>query len=242
MTSSAFLAFTLLLPAGGVNTSLGVDPPAKKAYASILAKHVKNGLVDYAQIAKSSRKQLDTYLEAVANAKLPDQRADRMAFYIDAYNALVIRSVINHGRPRSVLDVKGFFKEKVHRVANITLSLDELEKKHLNPFAQDPRTHFVLVCAAVGCPILESQPYADSPLEARLEAATRRYLGAPAGARIKPGELALSKIFDWYKADFGGEDQVLPFVRNYLTAQDKALLGPSPRISYVDYNWTLNQP
>ena len=241
MTRLAFIAFTLLLPAGGANADRGVDPPAKKAYAAILAKNVKDGLVDYAAIAKNDRAPLDAYLDAVANAELPAGRDARMAFYIDAYNALVIRSVIDHGRPRSVLDVEGFFKKKTHRVAKTTMSLDELEKKHLNPFAKDPRTHFVLVCAAVGCPILEPTPYTGTPLEGRLDQATRRYLHAPTGARVADGTIALSKIFDWYKADFGGKDRVLPFVQNYLTPKEKAQLGASPKVTFIDYNWTLNQ-
>lgn len=241
MTSLASIAFTLLIPASGGSVDRGVDPTARKAYAAILAEHVKNGLVDYAAIAKTDRAKLDGYLESVAHAALPRNREARMAFYIDAYNALVIRSVIDHRRPRSVLDVKGFFKKKAHRVAKTTMSLDDLEKKHLNPFAQDPRTHFVLVCAAVGCPVLEPTPYADSRLEARLEAATRRYLHSPAGARITAGTVALSRIFDWYEADFGGKDRVWPFVQNYLTPQERAGVGASPRVTFIDYNWTLNQ-
>ena len=244
MIPSTYLGFMLLVAAGGPDP----DPPpkpvpssAKTAYAEILAKHVKRGLVDYAAIARTDRPKLDTYLEAVARAELPKDRNARMAFYIDAYNALVIRSIITHGRPRSVLDVEGFFKEQVHEVAHQTMSLDQLEKEHLNPFAKDPRTHFVLVCGAVGCPILETKPYIDTPLEARLETATQRYLHAPTGARLKDNAIALSKIFDWYKADFGGEDEIIPFVRKYLTDKEKTRIGSKPVLTFIDYNWTLNQ-
>jgi len=228
------LALTLTAPAQ-------VDAAAAKDYASLLKAHVKNGRVDYKAIAAEDRAKLDRYLDAVAKASLPKAKHARLAFYIDAYNALVIRSVIDNGRPRSVLDVKGFFDKKTHTVAGQTVTLDSLEKKHLNPFAKDPRTHFVLVCAAVGCPILEGTPFTGSTLEARLDAATRRYLTSPTGAQVSEGTLRLSKIFDWYKGDFGGPDGVVKFVLRHLPADQAKRAGDSPKVEFIDYNWTLNQ-
>lgn len=242
-----------------------LDPAAGQAYAELLAEHVRGGRVDYAALAKRDSAKLDRYLGAVAAAELPEGREARLAFWIDAYNALVLRAVIDHGRPRSVLDVKGFFTEKRHRVAGETLSLDMLEKERINPLASkpearreksdnsrvgsaspgsgpaDPRTHFVLVCAAVGCPILEPKPFVGSPLEPRLDAATRRYLASPAGARVSQGRLELSMIFEWYAADFGGREGVLAFVRRHLPPEQAKLLGEAPTVSFFDYNWTLNQ-
>lgn len=233
MFASFALALTLAAPAQ-------VGAAARADYASLLRTHVKNGRVDYKAIAKE-RKKLDGYLDAVAKASLPTAKAARMAFYIDAYNALVIRSVIDNGRPRSVLDVKGFFNAQTHTVAGSSVTLDALEKKHLNPFAKDPRTHFVLVCAAVGCPILEPTPYAGSDLEARLDAATRRYLAAPTGGQVSDGRLRLSKIFDWYKGDFGGPEGVVKFALRHLPAAERKQAGARPKVEFIDYNWTLNQ-
>ena len=228
------LALTLAAPAQ-------VDAAAQAAYAGLLTTYVKDGRVDYAGLAKHDLPKLDAYLEAVAKATLPKARDARMAFYIDAYNALVLESVITHGRPRSVLDVKGFFDVHTHTVAGQTVTLDALEKKHLNPLAKDPRTHFALVCGAVGCPILERAPWAQGDLNARLNAATRRYLSSAAGAKVEAGALTLSKIFDWYAADFGGAAGVVTFVRQHLPPAQAEALGASPRVGYIDYNWTLNQ-
>ncbi len=232
-TAALALALTLAAPAQ-------VPESAHKGYAEVLKTHVKKGRVDYKTLSRDTSK-LDQYLAAVAKANLPKGKQARMAFYIDAYNALVIKSVITHGRPRSVLDVKGFFKEAVHTVAGKQVSLDALEKKHLNPFAKDPRTHFVLVCAAVGCPIIEARPFVGGGLERRLDAATRRYLSGPTGAKVSDGAIALSKIFDWYKADFGGSQGVLSFVKRHLPKAQQEQLGATPKVGYVDYNWTLNQ-
>ncbi len=218
-----------------------VPPEAAADYAQILQQHVNSaGLVNYQALGKN-RAPLDKYLAAVAAAPLPTDKNARMAFYVDAYNALVLRSVLDKGRPRSVLDVKDFFSAADHTVAGKKVSLDGLEKKELNPFAKDPRTHFVLVCGAVGCPILEAKPFFGTNLSARMDAATRRYLASPAGARVSDGKLELSKIFDWYAADFGGAEGALSFVKRYLVPEAAAKLGATPSIGYLDYNWTLNQ-
>lgn len=236
MSLVSTLALTLSLSAPAQ-----VDAGAQKAYAQLLSAHVKGGRVDYQAIAKRDRDKLDRYLDAVAKASLPKEKHARMAFYIDAYNALVIRSVIDNGRPRSVLDVKGFFDTQKHTVAGEEVTLDALEKKKLNPLAKDPRTHFVLVCAAVGCPILERTPYFGAKLDARLDRATRRYLTSPTGAQVSEGRLRLSKIFDWYAADFGGPAGVVKFVKAHLPAELAKRAGPDPKVEYIDYNWTLNQ-
>jgi hypothetical protein len=214
---------------------------AQKLYADLLAKHVKDGRVAYATIEAEDLSSLTAYLDAVASAKPPEDRSAAIAFYADAYNALVIRSVIANRKPRSVLDVKGFFDEQKHRVAGQEVTLDALEKKVLKPIANDPRTHFILVCGAVGCPILESVPFAGSTVEERMDAATRRYLASPAGAEPGEGRIRLSMIFQWYEADFGGKQGVIDFVTKHLAPELAAKLGATPAVEPIDYNWTLNQ-
>lgn len=232
-----------LLVSGGAPemTAEGVPPGIQSTYAKILETHVKNGQVDYKGIAKTQGPALDSYLSAVASAELPSNRNARLGFLIDAYNALVIKSVLRHGRPRSVLDVKGFFNEETHTVAGRKVTLDALEKKVLNPYAKDPRTHFVLVCGAVGCPVLESKPFFGSNVAQRMERATKRYLRSPHGSMVSGKQLLLSKIFDWYAGDFGGADGVKAFVVPRLSDEAKSQVGESPSVGFIDYNWTLNQ-
>jgi hypothetical protein len=213
---------------------------ARDAYARVLSTHVANGRVDYAALAKD-RADLDAYVRALGKASVPSERDAQIAFYSDAYNALVLHSVLETGQPRSVLDVKGFFNQRPHTVAGRTLTLDQLEKETLHPLAQDPRTHFVVVCAAVGCPILESTPFVGSNIETRLERATRRYLASAYGARVEGGVLFLSKIFDWYAGDFGGKDGVRTFVLGRLPTVTKEKITKPDALSFIDYNWTLNR-
>ncbi len=185
-----------LVTAVALASTAQVDKSAAELYRQILVARVKDGRVDYRAIESQDRKKLDAYLDAVAKAKMPEERNAKIGFLADAYNALVIQSVIAHGRPRSVLDVKGFFNEETHPVAGQQVTLDALEKKILNPFAQDPRTHFILVCGAVGCPILEPLPFAGSDVSARMDAATERYLSSPTGAQVTDGAMKLSMIFE----------------------------------------------
>ncbi|NJK89646.1 MAG: DUF547 domain-containing protein [Myxococcales bacterium] len=160
--------------------SADVPEEARMAYARVLDRHVERGLVDYAGLARD-RADLDAYVDAIGRASLPASKEAKIAFYIDAYNALVLRSVLDAHRPDSVLKVEGFFAGRTHRVAGQEVTLDALEKKVLNPLAKDPRTHFVLVCAALGCPPLDDVPYAGRPLESRLARATRTYLASLEG-------------------------------------------------------------
>lgn len=230
-------ALLLFLP----GTAAAADLEAATAtYQRLLSTYVEDGRVDYARLGADDSKALDRYLEAIAEAELPDDRGRRIGLLVDAYNATVLRSVIRHGRPRSVLDIDGFFDRETHRIAGRDLTLDALEKKVLNPYAKDPRTHFVLVCAAVGCPVLESKPFFGSDVDTRMEAATVRYLRSPTGARRDGERLLLSKIFDWYAADFGGADGVRRFVKDRLPSR-LAPLARSGEVGFLDYNWTLNQ-
>lgn len=216
-------------------------PAASNAYAELLDAYVKDGLVDYKGLAANDMAKLEGVMAAIGSRSAPEERDARIGFYTDAYNAIVLYAVLKNDRPRSVLDVEGFFKEAKFKVAGQDVTLDQLEKEVLNPFAKDPRTHFVLVCGAVGCPILESTPYEGSDVDARMDAATRRYLASPTGAVVKDGALELSQIFNWYKADFGGDAGVTAFVKKHLPEELAKKAGDAPKVSYIDYNWTLNQ-
>ncbi len=232
MLFSALVLLTACAPANVTPTD---------GYRDLLKQHVKNGRVDYDAI-KKNRAPLDNFIKYVAQADLPSDRNKRLGMWFDAYNALVIQSVLDHNKPRSVLDVKTFFSEEKHTVNKKKVSLDALEKKIINPYAKDPRTHFVLVCGAVGCPILESTPFYGSDVDKRMDAATRRYLDAPIGARVKDGVIELSQIFSWYKKDFGGtDDAVRSFALRHLNEANQKKATPNAKIRHFDYNWTLNQ-
>ena len=218
-----------------------VPTDALKNYAEVLKSHVKNGQVDYRGIEKRDLAKLDRYISAVGEAKLSSKKNERIGFYVDAYNALVLRAVIRFKHPKSVLDVKGFFDNKDHLVAGKKVSLNQLEKEILNPYAKDARTHMVLVCAAIGCPILENKPYTGSNINERFDAASRRYLASKSGARVSAGNLQLSHIFKWYEGDFGGPDGRLQFAKKYLPKGLFEKAGKNAKVSFFEYDWRLNK-
>jgi hypothetical protein len=242
--SLALLALTTLLVADAPTAALPPPVPAEAlaAWTDVLKTHVSaRGLVDYRAIAARDLAKLDQFLSAVASAPVPGDKDVALALYADAYNARVIRQVIDAGYPRSVLDVKGFFDAKSFKVAGQEVTLDRLEKKLAAPLGS-PLHHFVFVCGAVGCPRIEPKPLLGTSVRARATAAAKAYLATPRGASVRDGELELSKIFEWYAADFGGPAGVLTFARAHLPPDAAAKLGATPKVKSLEYDWTLNQP
>lgn len=214
--------------------------PEASPYAELLSAHVEDGVVDYAGLSKRSA-ELKQVVAAIGAATLPKAREDQIGFLVDAYNLLVLSEVVRLGQPKSVLDVKDFFSAPRHRVAGETMSLDQLEKQRILPLAKDPRLHFALVCGARGCPILEREPWTRGRLEDRLQRATRRYLASPHGLRVGPSGLHLSKIFEWYGQDFGGEAGVRALIHSDGPKAAQAV-AKDAKITYLEYDWRLNGP
>lgn len=225
---------------GPVIVLLLAAAPEASPYAEILSAHVKDGVVDYPGLSKR-RAELERVVAAIGAATLPKAKEDQIGFWVDAYNLLVLSEVVRLGQPKSVLDVKDFFSGVRHQVAGETLSLDQLEKQRILPLAKDPRLHFALVCGAKGCPILEREPWTRGRLEDRLQQAARRYLASPHGLRVSPQGLSLSKIFEWYAQDFGGEAGVRALIQSDGPKAAQAV-AKDAKITYLEYDWRLNGP
>lgn len=164
----------------------------------------------------------------------------KKAFYINAYNLLVIQGVLENDPLVSVQQVSGFFDQKNYTVGGKRISLNELEKQWLLAAYQDARLHFVLVCGAVGCPPITNFAYQPAQLEAQLEQQTRLALNNPTFIRVSPAskQVALSQIFEWYSTDFGGSKQsALKFINRYRTDS----IPSDYEIRFYDYDWSLNE-
>lgn len=161
------------------------------------------------------------------------------AFYINAYNLLTIQQVVNHYPISSPKAIDGFFKGIEHQVAGKTLTLNELEKKTLLEKFPDPRLHFALVCAARGCPPLRPHAYHPSQLGQQLEQETQRALMDTEFIRVKEGQrlVRISKIFQWYKADFLREaSSLLAYINDHRPKK----LPADTKVRYYPYDWSLN--
>jgi hypothetical protein len=217
----------------------------------VLKKHVDDkGLVDYNSIAKD--RGFSEYMQSLQRAKVEEfSRDGQLAFWINAYNAVTIDKVIKKKPEKSVREtfIPGvwtgtkFFTSREHIVAGKRLSQDDIEHEILRAQFQDPRIHFAIICASMGCPPLPRIAYTEENVQTRLEEETRKYLNSPRGTRIDSAEntLHLSKLFDWFGSDFINKSgSVLTFMRPYLNEETLAFLGRDPMISYLEYNWALN--
>ena len=203
-----------------------------------LKKYVQSGSVDYQKLSENSA-DLESLVSFVAKASLTNfSDLEKEAFYINAYNLLVINQVLENYPVNSPQAVGGFFDVKKHLVSNEKITLNALEKEKLLAATQDPRLHFVLVCAAKGCPKIANFAYLPDALETQLEERTRLALNDPEFIRVNESnkKAELSEIFTWYKQDFQKNgSSVLDFINKYRTQKLEGY-----QIGSYTYDWTLN--
>jgi len=226
-------------------------------FDALLKAHVQQGMVDYDALAKAP--QFEAYLHALATFNpraLP--RDEQLAFWINAYNAYTIKLILKHEERRSIRNINksaGFIKgygpwtEKLAAIGDSVYRLDFIEQKVIRPEFHEPRIHFALVCAAMGCPPLRNEAYVGTRLEQQLDDQARTFLlRSPAKNRVDTaaGALFVSQVFKFrdYEKDFGGSrEAVAKFIAAYYPAgAERQLLegGKWKRWEYTDYDWTLN--
>ncbi len=247
-----FIVFIfLLLMLGSIHQNANADTFDHSKFDRILKHYVNDkGLVDYNGIAKDP--QFGEYMESLKSAQTDKMsRNNRLAFWIDAYNAVTIDKVIKWRPKKSVREtlIPGvwtstkFFTTQDHIVAGRNLSQDDIENEILRKKFQDPRIHFVIVCASSSCPRLARFAYTEENVQTKLEEETRKYINSSWGTRIDRAQntLFLSKLFDWYAGDFKAKSgSVMNFIKPYLAPETRDFLKQDPKISYIDYNWALN--
>jgi len=199
--------------------------------------YVNGGLVKYDELSKNPAalnklvKRIDEYPLAMATDP------EKKAFYINAYNILVIHHVIRNYPTEGPLKIKGFFDQLKAGVAGELLTLDQLEKERLYKAFPDERLHFVLVCAALGCPPLANYAFMPEELEKQLADRTTYVLNFPTFIRVNKNTVQVSKIFEWYEGDFLTESKsTLNYIDQYHTQN---LEGKE--YSYYEYDWNLNR-
>ena len=216
-------------------------------FDTLLRKHVDpNGWVDYEGF-RSDAVSLDAYITSIGNAPFADLgRDEKLAFLINAYNAFTLRLILDHHPIESIKDIPSAkrWDAKRWRLGSMTLSLNQIEHEQIRPKFAEPRIHFALVCAAIGCPKLRNEAFQADKIGEQLEDQSHyththdRWFGYQPGAN----EVHLTKLYDWYGADFKQvADSVLDFAARYSVPLKSALeKAKKPRIKWLDYDWTLN--
>lgn len=210
-----------------------------KTADNFLKKHVANGIVDYSAIKKNNT-EIESLYKSIGNISLDNTDNNiKKAFFINAYNLIVIHSIVTNFPVKSPMDISGFFDKKTHLVAGESLTLNMLEKEKLMKPYGDARFHFVLVCAAKSCPPLMSGAFTPDQLEQQLQKRTELTINDNNWLVITPSKnsVSVSKIFEWYIEDFTRNgNNLLTWINNYR----KNKIPSSYKVNYYEYDWTLN--
>jgi hypothetical protein len=238
-----------------IGSSLTVDHSIWDRLLKTYVKPNVDGLnrVDYAAFKSGGEAELKQYIEQLETVDPQTlDRAEQFAFLANLYNAKTIEIVLDKYPVKSIKDISlggglfatftgGPWKAKVLKVMGVDLSLDDIEHGVLRPLFKDPRAHYSVNCASVGCPNLQRQAFTGASLDAQLDAAAKAYINHPRGASLIQGKLVVSSIYEWFKADFGGSDQgVLAHLRKYAAPELKAKLEGVKAVSDNRYDWSLN--
>ena len=179
--------YLLLIPISPNAAPASID---HQLFASLLQRHVTNGVVDYAGL-KREEEQLDRYLDVLA-AVAPDEleSRERFAFYANAYNAWTIKLILDHYPGiKSIKDTGSLWqspwKKKIARIDGRLMTLDEIEHDILRAEFRDPRVHFAVNCASKGCPPLFGEPFNGRYLDKQLDTVTRSFINDPARYRME---------------------------------------------------------
>lgn len=211
---------------------------------AVLLRNVRNGFVDYDGIRADPA--FDRYVAGLATAAEGDldKPEVRLAFLINAYNALAIQGILDGYSPSSWFGRYRYFKGREYGLLGGKATLEQLEHGHILPL-DDPRVHFAIVCASISCPRLASAAYDPAKLDAQLDSAARAFANDPTRNRfdVKRRIAFLSRIFDWYEADFvraAGSTQ--KFLARYVSdpAAAELLAQDGFEVRFVDYDWDLN--
>jgi hypothetical protein len=225
------------------------------AWDRFLARYVQTGAdgvnrVGYGRVAAADRSALSAY---VANLTAVDvdalARREQLAFWINLYNALTVRVILDHYPVDSIQKINispGFFAvgpwgKQLVTVAGEALSLDDIEHRILRPIWRDPRVHYAVNCASIGCPNLRRGAYTGANVETALDEAARAYVNHPRGAAFEREGLFVSAIYKWFIDDFGGTSAaVLAHLRRYADPPLAARLASVRDIAGHRYDWALN--
>jgi len=234
------------------------DENARRAYNELLGEVVtEDGYVDYDAL-EANRGPLDRFVASLAEDEngVGKKAKHRHAYWLNAYNALVLFQVLERGRPESVLDVggwipkggSGFFLETQFDIGGDYLSLSEIEHERVRQMELDYRDHAALNCASMSCPPLRNELYATPRLQQQLREQMRRWImDDERGLRIEGDTLVVNPIFEWFHRDFvffSAGMNVCELAATYAVDNKRRaidhLAEGDCKVRSFEYDWSLN--
>ncbi|WP_411825664.1 DUF547 domain-containing protein [Luteolibacter sp. AS25] len=217
-------------------------------FTEVLRENVKNEEVNYAGLKKSPGK-LGTYIENLADVSKSDFKKwnddQQIAYLINLYNAATLKLIIDNYPIKSIRDIGSPWKQKRVKLFGARVSLDHIEHEILRKDYREPRIHFGVNCASIGCPALRPEAFVASRLDSQLDEQARNFLRDSSKNRLdaKNNTLYLSQIFDWFKEDFVKKSgSVKNFITPYFPAKDQPIIKRDGlKIKNTDYDWSLNK-
>lgn len=206
----------------------------------------------YTDVTAADQQALKRYIAHLQMVKVRELRKpEQKAYWINLYNAVTVNVMLDHMPVSSIMDVaispglltRGPWGKKLATVEGQALSLDDIEHRILRPIFRDPRVHYAVNCASLGCPNLAAKAFTRDNTESLLETGARAYVNHPRGVTVKDGRVVVSSIYIWFQEDFGGDDPgVLAHLRRYAQDDLQARLDTAAKISDHTYDWSLNAP
>lgn len=227
------------------------NPPLEphKDWDTLLKKNVdETGVVNYPGFLQD-KKMLNNYLSYLsANPPKSNQSdAEKIAFWINAYNAFTIKLIIENYPLKSIKDIGSIIQIpfinspwdiKFIKIGDQKMTLNDIEHKILRKEFNEPRIHFAIVCASISCPFLRNEAYTSQLLESQLQEQTLSFINDPSKNYITENRIEISKIFSWFKGDFTKSSTLIEYLNQYSNTPIKE----GAKVDFMKYNWGLNGP
>jgi hypothetical protein len=249
------LSFLLFFAASfGVSCTLSGNnfsdskPVKHDLFTQLLAKHVdSDGMVNYKGVIADSL-LLNRYLSILEGAHPNEKnwsKDERLAYWINAYNAFTLRLIIRNYPVKSIKDLGGSIYRvntawdiKFINIEGQTYHLNNIENTIIRKEFNEPRIHFALVCAAKSCPKLRNEAFTAEKLNAQLEDQAKHFFNSKLRNDISADAPKVSKLMDWYGGDF---KVAAPTIPAYINKYSKVKISEGTKLGYLDYDWSLNE-
>jgi len=228
-------------------TTTSSIPPDHDLWDILLKDFVKDGHVDYQRFLENEN-LLNDYLTLLqSHGPSADwRREDKLAYWINAYNAFTIKIILDHYPVNSIKDigsksqiplVNSTWDIHFIEIGDKELSLNDIEHRILRKEFNEPNIHFAIVCASESCPILRSEAYSADNIDKQLDEQATDFINDKQKNQIAKNQIEISKIFSWFKGDFTKDRSLIDFLNKYSNTK----INQDAKISYLDYDWSLNK-
>lgn len=226
------------------------------AWSGLLASYVKPGAdglnrFAYGKVTPAGKQALKGYIDSLSQIEITGfNRKEQLAYWLNLYNAVTVQVILDHYPVKSIrdIDISGFLKngpwqKELVNVEETPLTLDNIEHDILRPIWRDPRIHYGVNCASVGCPNLMTEAFTSAIVDAMLSANARAYVNSPRGVLVRNGgEISVSSIYSWFANDFGNSEAgVIKHLLEYAEDGLAAQLRAANDLSDTHYDWALNE-